>query len=162
MDEHEKIEQRKDLKKWLYDNGYSKKVNLGKSQFRRAVQGIAKGNITKNNAQSKLSRYLYQNNIVLNPDNKKRPNKTKKKVPFKATPFYSSRGWRELRVKALVNQGRKCCLCGRTPKDNVILHVDHIKPRSKYPELELKLSNLQILCADCNLGKSNKYEEDWR
>ena len=77
--------------------------------------------------------------------------------------FYNSREWRSLRVKALINNGRKCCLCGRNPKEHgIILHVDHIKPRSKYPELELKLRNLQILCEDCNLGKSNKYEDDWR
>ena len=35
----------------------------------------------------------------------------------------------------------------------VVLHVDHIKPRSKFPELELSLDNTQVLCADCNLGK---------
>jgi hypothetical protein len=42
------------------------------------------------------------------------------------------------------------------------MHVDHIKPRSKYPDLELSRQNLQVLCEDCNLGKSNKYEDDWR
>lgn len=76
--------------------------------------------------------------------------------------FYSSKEWRELRVKALVKYGRKCCLCGRGVEDGIILHVDHIKPRSKRPDLELDISNLQILCEDCNLGKSNRYSEDWR
>lgn len=42
------------------------------------------------------------------------------------------------------------------------MHVDHIKPRSKYPELELEFTNLQILCADCNLGKRNHDSIDWR
>lgn len=45
---------------------------------------------------------------------------------------------------------------------NKTIHVDHIKPRSKFPELSLVQSNLQILCADCNLGKSNKDQTDWR
>ena len=76
--------------------------------------------------------------------------------------FYRSREWRELRVKALVKYGRKCCLCGMSVSDGIILHVDHIKPRSKHPELELKLSNLQVLCQDCNLGKSNRYSDKWR
>ncbi|RYZ77711.1 MAG: hypothetical protein EOP05_00795 [Proteobacteria bacterium] len=42
------------------------------------------------------------------------------------------------------------------------MHVDHIKPRSKYPHLELEFSNLQVLCRQCNFGKSNKYEDDFR
>src|SRR5262249_39926358 len=39
---------------------------------------------------------------------------------------------------------------------------DHIKPRSKFPELELELGNLQVLCADCNLGKRAWDQTDWR
>ncbi|WP_409013867.1 HNH endonuclease [Dyadobacter sp. CY356] len=42
------------------------------------------------------------------------------------------------------------------------LHVDHVKPRSNYPKLALKLTNLQILCRACNLGKSNCFNDDWR
>ena len=76
--------------------------------------------------------------------------------------FYTSREWRSLRMKVLILQGRRCCVCGKSPKDGIILHVDHIKPRSKYPELALTENNLQVLCEDCNLGKSNNYEEDWR
>ena len=74
-------------------------------------------------------------------------------------PFYDSREWRDLRYYALKLYGRKCQLCFAT---NTQIHVDHIKPRSKYPELALDIKNLQILCKDCNLGKSNKDETDWR
>ena len=120
--------------------------------------------------QRALALFIQENNKLPSSVNElKDADKTKtNKAPIKhisikiAGDFYKSKEWRALRVKALVNQGRKCCLCGRTPKDGVILHVDHIKPRSKYPELELKLRNLQILCEDCNLGKSNKYQDDWR
>ena len=73
--------------------------------------------------------------------------------------FYTSRPWRALRYEALRVLGRKCQCCGATGKE---MHVDHIKPRSLFPALELELSNLQILCADCNLGKSNKDQTDWR
>lgn len=73
--------------------------------------------------------------------------------------FYELREWKELRYKAFKVYGRKCNLC---KAENRELHVDHIKPRSKFPDLELKLSNLQILCRDCNLGKSNLDETDWR
>lgn len=76
--------------------------------------------------------------------------------------FYLIREWRELRYKALENNGGRCEACGASAKDGVQLHVDHIKPRSKFPHLQLSLDNLQILCADCNIGKSNIYSTDWR
>ena len=50
----------------------------------------------------------------------------------------------------------------QTKHDGAKMHVDHIKPRSKYPRLELDFDNLQVLCEDCNLGKSNRYKVDLR
>ena len=82
--------------------------------------------------------------------------KKKKKTNAK---FYISQEWKELRYKAIKTYGKKCMCCNSTDKT---IHVDHIKPRSLYPDLALELSNLQILCADCNLGKSNKDQTDWR
>jgi hypothetical protein len=76
--------------------------------------------------------------------------------------FYESREWRELRYKVLKEHGGKCECCGKTARDGVVIHVDHIKPRSKFPSLELVFENLQVLCEDCNLGKSNKDRHDWR
>jgi len=76
--------------------------------------------------------------------------------------FYESREWRELRYKALLKNNGKCELCGSGKHDGVKLHVDHIKPRSLYPDLQLVEDNLQVLCEDCNLGKSNKDDTDWR
>lgn len=66
--------------------------------------------------------------------------------------------WLRLRYRAFRKYGNKCLVCGSIDR----LHVDHIKPKSKYPELAFEISNLQILCSDCNLGKSNKFEDDWR
>lgn len=76
-----------------------------------------------------------------------------------AKAFYDSRKWLEVRYLAIKKHGRICMACRAT---NCELHVDHIKPRSKFPELELDIDNLQILCRACNLGKSNKDETDWR
>ncbi len=73
--------------------------------------------------------------------------------------FYDSREWRELRYAVLKSRGRKCEACGTVDKQ---IHVDHVKPRSRYPELSLVESNLQILCVDCNLGKGAWDETDWR
>lgn len=69
--------------------------------------------------------------------------------------FYETRAWRELRLQILQRDGWVCRYCGgRAPI--VPLHVDHIKPRSRFPELELEAMNLQVLCEDCNIGKGAK------
>jgi 5-methylcytosine-specific restriction endonuclease McrA len=76
--------------------------------------------------------------------------------PFMGTEFYQTSEWRKLRWLALAQSSGKCVVCGRNQKNHgVILHVDHVHPRSKYPLLELELSNLQVLCEDCNLGKGS-------
>ena len=68
--------------------------------------------------------------------------------------------WQKLRYQAFVKYGNVCACCG--PKDGVKMHVDHIKPKSIYPELEYELDNLQILCSECNIAKSNKNETNWK
>lgn len=77
----------------------------------------------------------------------------------KFNSFYETREWRKLRFQALLKYGRKCLCCNATDK---VLHVDHVKPRSKFPELELDINNLQILCEDCNMGKGGWSQEDFR
>lgn len=91
---------------------------------------------------------------------KKKKKKQTKKVKIKEG-FYQSWEWKKLRYKVLLKYKRQCMCCGAMPP-NITLVVDHIKPRSKFPELELKESNLQILCRSCNMGKSNKDETDFR
>lgn len=85
-----------------------------------------------------------------------------KSVTDQAKDFLSSRAWKEKRYQALTQYGNKCMACGVKPEDGAVLHVDHIIPRSSRPDLSLELSNLQILCADCNWGKLNKDKTDWR
>lgn len=75
--------------------------------------------------------------------------------------FYCSDLWRSVRYQAFKRDGGRCCCCGSTAKDGVRMHVDHIKPRSRFPELQLELSNLQVLCEPCNRGKSNRDTTDW-
>ena len=77
--------------------------------------------------------------------------------------FYYSEEWLSLRYQVLRKYSAECMCCGRSKKKhNVVIHVDHIKPRSKYQYLQLCFDNLQLLCEDCNKGKSNKDETDWR
>ena len=76
--------------------------------------------------------------------------------------FYKTQAWKELRYIALGNSDGRCQCCGAKASDGVTLHVDHILPRSKYPQLELNLDNLQILCDDCNIGKGNWDMTNWK
>lgn len=77
-------------------------------------------------------------------------------------PFHRSQEWLELRYRVLRKHNGCCQLCARRGIEGNPIQVDHIKPRSKHPELALVESNLQVLCRACNLGKSNKDETDWR
>lgn len=85
----------------------------------------------------------------------------------KRPDFYETREWLELRYKVLRHYGGYCRLCGIRggQKDEggkrAVIQVDHIKPRSKYPHLALSFKNLQPACKACNLGKSNKYHDNW-
>lgn len=66
--------------------------------------------------------------------------------------FYNSTDWKQVREQALSTQKNICVECGAT--DN--LAVDHIYPRSKFPDKALELSNTQILCLRCNSSKGNR------
>lgn len=93
----------------------------------------------------------------------KQNNKKKKKQTRFTGDFYKSEEWRKLRYRVIQKYGAKCMLCGRSHSEHgVVIHVDHIKPRSKHPELDLNFDNLQVLCEDCNIGKSNNDENDYR
>lgn len=67
-----------------------------------------------------------------------------------------------LRTRFLVmkRDSFKCQMCGRSPATTpgLELHVDHIVPWSKGGETSI--DNLQTLCSDCNLGKSNFLEQE--
>jgi hypothetical protein len=60
-----------------------------------------------------------------------------------------------MRVRVLDRDNFRCVFCGRSPATDVgvRLHIDHIRPFSKGGRTTM--DNLQTLCQDCNLGKSN-------
>ena len=76
--------------------------------------------------------------------------------------FLLSKAWKRIRLKALMLHGRRCQCCGASVDDGAVLNVDHIKPRSLFPELALNINNLQVLCGECNEGKGNWCMEDFR
>jgi hypothetical protein len=68
--------------------------------------------------------------------------------------FYSSKAWKAAR--AIVHEAQdKCQACDSKHK----LHVDHIKPLRYFWTKRLDISNLQLLCKDCNMEKGSS--TDW-
>lgn len=61
-----------------------------------------------------------------------------------------------IRVKILSRDNFRCVFCGKSPATDIgiKLHVDHIIPFSKGGRTTV--DNLQTLCQDCNLGKSDE------
>lgn len=70
--------------------------------------------------------------------------------------------WQQVRFEVLRKSNGRCCLCGASSSTGATLHVDHIKPKSLHPELAFEISNLQVLCEDCNMGKGNRSDDDFR
>lgn len=80
--------------------------------------------------------------------------------------FHRHWHWSRIRMEILKDKIAEglyfCSICGIGPDiTDVKMHVDHIKPKSKYPELMYLKSNLQILCASCNSSKSDYDGDDW-
>lgn len=82
--------------------------------------------------------------------------------------FFESLPWKKLRYRVFKEQHGRCQCCGRDAHDfnpmggRVKLAVDHILPRKTHPHLALDISNLQLLCFDCNEAKGNIDTTDWR
>ena len=121
----------------------------------KVINDVARANNVLNNWHAALcdGKLIRVKSKIIKPE----------KVRLPDDKFYSSQPWRRARTAVLNKYGAECMTCGRSKKKhNIVVHVDHIKPRSTYPELELDENNLQILCEDCNLGKGNRDEIDWR
>ena len=146
---------------------YSKTGMVAVKQQRKARAAKAKKTLAKLAESSPVIQALINKKAsqIAWAMQKKSP---KKKTQFEPPPayffgmgkdFYKTREWRDVRYKALVKFGKKCQACGET---SGYIHVDHILPRSKHPERELDIENLQVLCEACNIGKSNTDTTDWR
>jgi len=94
----------------------------------------------------------------------RKPNKVKTidGVDVASSSFLQTFHWRKARMEALKKYGPRCQCCGATPADGSVMNVDHIQPRKLRPDLALDVSNLQILCHQCNHGKGNWDQTDWR
>lgn len=88
-------------------------------------------------------------------------NKLKRLRGEKPRSFYRTPGWLKLRSKVLNTYGKDCMKCGAKSR-KAGCHVDHIKPKSKFPHLKLIFHNLQVLCRACNKLKGDHDYTDYR
>lgn len=109
-----------------------------------------------------LGGFWRESNNTYSGARRKHKSKRSKKWRKAAQAFYQSQKWLELRYAMLKNCNGCCQLCGQRATPDNPLHVDHIKPRSTHRHLQLDMSNLQVLCRACNIGKSNLDVTDWR
>ena len=67
----------------------------------------------------------------------------------------------KLRMRVFMRDNYTCTICGKSRENypTLELHVDHIKPWSKGGETIIE--NLQTLCAECNYGKGDLWEEEY-
>jgi HNH endonuclease len=160
------------FKKWIEINGTHikneaikfKEPFLKKHNGLTQVKKISKKAKKKDAAILELDRKL---NLPIGHQNRKTKNFDKPKLlpstpPIASNEFLSSYEWRRLRMQALKLYSAKCQCCGATPATGAVMNVDHIKPRKLFPNLALELSNLQVLCHECNHGKGNWDMTDWR
>ncbi len=62
--------------------------------------------------------------------------------------------WRKQR---LIKDNYTCQICNH--REPEIMVIDHIKPKSKYPELKYDINNLITLCPNCHARKSIKNKD---
>ncbi len=69
----------------------------------------------------------------------------------------SSEG-RQWKLEQIKKYGNRCPECNKEINKNNC-NIDRKHPRSKYPWLAWNISNLWVLCTQCNTNKSNK---EWK
>lgn len=140
------IEKSFEMKANLFFNQDDIKISLNK--FRRKSLGTI--NLLKNELKLNTDKLRIQRILIVDKvDYLLNQNWLKFAL---SKDFYNSTDWKNIRNEVLRTNINRCVICEKT-KD---LTVDHIKPRSKFPELAIDISNTQILCRSCNSSKGNK------
>ena len=62
------------------------------------------------------------------------------------------KNYQDYKADLLTEIGAYCSYCERS----MDLHIEHIKPKSQYPELECEWDNLLLACKNCNSTKGDK------
>lgn len=161
---------RQDYQEWR-DRGFYKTCSPSEVRKIDPVTGI----VTARNVLEEIADDILKTDRKVIKASRKRPARKASSGSGNHTPsqkdkedFYKSWEWRRLRMQVLKLQGRTCQCCGATPssKDmsggNVKIVVDHIRPISRFWNLRLQRTNLQVLCDECNQGKGSWDESDYR
>ncbi len=143
----------------------AEKVGVEKCAFCYAREREVRQIIAKKQREQKLTNV--KNDLTVRNKKRRKADKALKRLKRKKKNqtkdrFYESWAWTTLRYKVLQKYGAKCMCCGATKEDGAVIQVDHVKPRHKYPELELDFDNQQVLCKPCNRGKGAWDETDFR
>lgn len=69
-------------------------------------------------------------------------------------------GDREIREELCAETAGKCAYCEALIGIVSYPHVEHIKPKSKFPELAHRWPNLTAACQRCNTNKGTYYDEN--
>ncbi len=116
-------------------------------------------NNINNNVLLQLSKKLF---LVNNRLNKSLQNNQKiiDQIKQKYEPRTEFNRWRsseegKLWKKQQYQKQKQCCAICQEKIELKGSHIDHIKPLSRYPDLSLDTSNLQIACGQCNTSKSD-------
>lgn len=110
------------------------------------------------NACTKFIEYKMGNEILA--DDFVLPVREDSKIQQKVKANYKKENSRNvslaLRLKVLSRDNFRCVFCGKSPATDIgtKLHIDHIKPFSSGGKSILE--NLQTLCDECNIGKSDR------
>jgi len=141
------IEQRKKLS--LSHKGqaaWNKGIPMSE-EAREKASNSKKGKVPWN--KGKKCEYVSERNRINNPNKKGELSNT-----------WKGGCWAYIKKQVLIRDNYTCQICGL--RDVEIIQVDHIKPKSIFPELRLDLDNLMTMCPNCHarktiIEKKNKY-----
>lgn len=113
-----------------------------------------KGNILTGEQKEKIKKSMIGKNTWMK--GRKLSEETKEKISFSQSNsrHYGWKGGRDSynSRQAKIRDDYTCQICGmREPE---IMQVDHIKPKSLFPELRHEMNNLMTLCPNCHARKT--------
>lgn len=66
----------------------------------------------------------------------------------------------EIRAALTAETKGRCAYCDASIANVATAHIEHYRPRKKYPELVVEWANLTIACPRCNSKKGDSFSED--
>lgn len=142
----------------------------GKKQSPEEIANRVKSRLRNGKRMSKEAKLKMRKARLKNPNmywvGRKRPEATRRKISNNLSgkyrgeknPSWKGGKWRWIKREAKIRDNNTCQVCGL--KDEEIMEVDHIKPRSRHPSLIFVLENLVTLCPNCHRRKTlREYKE---